>query len=281
VNAALTEVITTAGCYKRYGVEADLFGTLAFYNASASSHPEHLHDTTTQPLAWLTGPSGLEDILNDEEHGCCSANVSTMGECMCRIAFAVGLIDNGTNYMEPVPPSKYFFAVIRANTTNETSGDAGEADVLVPTWANLFDVMEATFEYTSVTLGGNVSACSPSEAVRNELAGSTYTELVANHRAEFAAFGATEDGCLLEGGELEAFALQVARVCDDPVLTRLYLCTFLDANPLFLGTGVTSGGVKEFITIPNPDVAALAAGAAELSILHFELPKGEPFSCVA
>lgn len=69
------------------------------------------------------------------------------------------------------------------------------------------------------------------------------------------------------------FRSHADELCSSLVVTRLFLCSFLDVNPLFEGTGRTPSGLLEHITIPNPAVAALQAGPADLDILEFDVPE--------
>merc|ERR1712151_656582 len=74
-------------------------------------------------------------------------NVTTMEQCLCRVFEAVGIIDKALNvsYMDPVPPFQYVYAAVRANVTNQTSSP-GTLGAIVPTWANLLDVMGDSFQ---------------------------------------------------------------------------------------------------------------------------------------
>merc|ERR1712187_838511 len=98
------------------------------------------------------------------------------------------------------------------------------------------------FQYTLDTPGHSVPACSPTEEVRRKLDGSNYTTLFDENRRAFEQLGATAENCKIDDPAL--FRAHAAELCTDFVFTRLYLCSFLDANPLFKGTGVTSGGTK-------------------------------------
>merc|ERR1712060_522687 len=276
---ALREVVGARNCSARhYDVADGLFGTAAAYNTSESSALEYLADSRGKPLAWLSGPSALSELLNNEDVGCCAGNVTTMEQCLCRVFEAVGIIDKALNvsYMDPVPTFQYVYAAVRANVTNQTSSP-GTLGALVPTWENLLDVMGETFQYTLNTPEHSVPRCSPTEEVRRTLDGSSYSVLFKENQQAFQQWGATAENCKIEDPAL--FRAHAADLCTNAVVTRVYLCSFLDASPLFEGTGWTSGGTREYITVPNPSVASVLPSPMDADILSFELPQDQEFHC--
>jgi len=279
-NVALQEVVSMSSCAAKYEVSSSLFGTTASYNTQQRASLGALGggDSHTKPLAWLAGPNGLSSFLNDAQMGCCAAEVTSLQDCFCRIAVNVGLVDPTTkvSYLEPVPLNQYVYVVVKANVTNHTSAP-GSVGALVPTWTNLLGVMGSTFAYTLDTAEQQVQACSPTPEVRQELSGSSYAELFKQHQAEFEALGATAQQCKI--ADPEVFRSHAGALCTNPVIARLYLCTFLEANPLFEGTGLTSGGVAEYVTIPNPSIASLQHGSvADATVLNFTL--APPLNCM-
>jgi len=271
-NVALQAAVSAKGCDVHYEVSSHLFGTAMAYDTRTSDQLEHLGGGGDKPLAWLGGTDALDRFLNDAGKGCCAAEISSLQACFCRIAVGVGLVDIEMNvsYLSPAPPFQYLYAVMGANVTNRTS-PLGSVAVVVPTWSNLLDVMGETFAYTLDEEGDPVQPCSPTEEVRQALTTMSYVELFSQHREAFEVYGATAEDCKVADRQL--FRQNASELCSSIVLTRLYLCSFLDASPLFEGTGFTSGGLPEFITVPNPSVAAVTqwGGSAALDVLEFPL----------
>lgn len=269
---ALQAVVSAKGCDVHYDVSSRLFGTAAAYDTRTSDQLEFLGGGGGKPLAWLGGHHALDRFLNDASNGCCAAEISSLQACFCRIAIGVGLVDTERNisYLSPAPPFQYMYAVLGANVTNRTSLP-GSVEAVVPTWSNLLDVMGETFAYTLDTADHPVQPCSPTEEVRQALTTTSYVELFSQYREAFDMYGATAEDCKVADRQL--FRQNASELCSSIVLTRLYLCSFLSANPLFEGTGFTSGGLPEFITVPNPSVAAMTqrGGSTALDMLEFPL----------
>lgn len=274
-NVALQDVVRGVDCSTTYDIASDLFGTLAAYNKLMATGINDLAGVADKPLAWLAGSLGLSALLNDETMGCCSAEVTTMAACVCRIASAVGLVDHRRNisYLVQVPPYQYVYTVLRAAMTNRT-GNRDAIETLVPTWPNLLDVMEKTIPFT---LGESAPRCSPTEEVRQALTSRDYPQLFHQYREVFDAFGASEANCKIKDRAL--FLRYGDELCSSPPVARLYFCSFLDASPLFQGTGLTSGGIREYVTIPNPYMNLLQSGPADADTLRLEIPQDARLTC--
>mmetsp|Transcript_117069 Transcript_117069/g.342916 ORF Transcript_117069/g.342916 Transcript_117069/m.342916 type:complete len:696 (+) Transcript_117069:62-2149(+) len=282
--AALQLVAGSAKCNgTRYEVTSDLFGTLTYYDSSRATGIASIG--AGKPNTWLSENRMLSMLLNNDTAGCCG--VGTMAVCLCKIAQSVGIIDDRQHlsYLKSVPPYHYVYVGLRAQVTNTTNTDAGSVNAMVPSWDVLLNtlptLMPLVFDPAAQAAHLPVPQCSVPENVSVLLKSTPYTELYTHFPADFERLGITNKSCKAEGPE--AFLSFGNSLCGSPVAVRSFLCTYLDANLLFTGNGLTSGGAKEYITVPSPQFAAIQQGHAGAALIPFELPfkPGSEFRCLS
>jgi len=275
-RVALKQAVAATSCSSQDRIAADIFGTITYYDAR---NEDGLVDLAFgKPMTWLSGPETLSMFLNDEARGCCSPSVVSLQACFCRIALAVGIIDEATNesYVHPVPPNRYVYVALRAGNAASSSVGSSSSSLraIVPTWSNLLEAMPKALRPALGALV--VPRCSPSDHVSQLLANYSYHELFMKFEADFRRFGAGAEAC--EVPEPELYLGLGEQLCESPVAMRLFLCSYLDANPLFEGTGITSGGTPEYVLIPTPTLFSARRSPTDASVLEMELPPG--FHCL-
>jgi len=287
---ALKSVVHNGSCSAQYTVSADLYGTLTSFDTNSSDHAQYLdgrgvnYTAGGTAVAWFSDHSSLEAFLNSEQ-GCCGDKIMDIGGCLCKIAQSVGL---NTVWIDwpGFPRLDFEYLVTRADFNNKTSfgpvNNTNPINLIQPTWTNLLHTYPGTF--SSVFAGAENSTwrtpdCSPTDDVIQTLSATSgqagWNALLEKFPKDFGRLGCTTTGC--DGLVPLSFAAKFSptELCTNPAVVRAYLATFLDANPLYDGTGVAGAAqAPEFIAVPNRRVGTKATRA-----FFFHLEDHKPLEC--
>lgn len=275
--AALEQVTGGQKCgVVEYHVGESVFGRLTKYNKNTSPHgPQYLAGFGLPPLgpaiSWFTGPDGLENILN---YDCCGRS---RPECFCNIGKSVGV----THFDFNASSEDYAYLANFGSANNETEapkpGPSQPMNLTIPTFSNVVKLVPMTFSNVFAAMSKKYSRkfvtprCEISASVADILSkngdinGWHRLWKVPAYKKVFKVLGCKEaprDGCSKVSVDTYVEYLlnqpSLDTICNSAALVRAYMDSFLDANPLFKGSGHTppdrySGwGAFEYITANMP-----------------------------
>jgi len=287
---ALQGVIGNHSCTAKYKVAPDLYGTLTSFDTTKYKQAQYLDGRGTNfssggtAVAWFSDRLSLESFLNSEDSGCCGPNIASVGTCLCRIAQSVGVSTVWIDW-PGFPMLDFEYLVTKASFNNRTSygrvTHGRPLNLIQPTWQNLLAIYNQTFSSVFGNGSGDweVPSCGPTAAVIDTLSNSIgqtgWDSLLARYPLQFAQLGCTKLGCEnLSPAKLQS-TFPPQALCEQAAVVRAYLAAFLDANPMFDGTGVSGAAQQpEFIVVPNKHI-----GANSTSAFYFRIMDGRPLLC--
>jgi len=272
LGRAIEKVSLGASCSNTYRVSPSLVSTLTYDGDYLDGRGVDFRKGGVA-LAWLVGNTDIEAWLNSD---CCDSSVRSLPQCFCKIAYDVGLRSeepahlDESDYLDYSRRFALVFSPSKQGMTQQVSRP-GELDLISPSWEHLVGLMPDTFEhvFSSLPIEDRPRCSLDSEQAHHMaeiLKNSTLQQGGEGHPDSWQVLAqANPDmlhrlGASLHGPDgvtIDTLAAVGDELCSDPLAVRTYMWFALDANDLFLGTGVTAGGSDEIITCPNVKLASL------------------------
>jgi hypothetical protein len=305
----LRKAVAGISCDQKFSVWDSVYGTLAndgvYLDGRGIDWPlDDPGGPRGVALSWLSDHNAMDGFLTNEATGCCryaiqlllrvvnpsllccSANVTTLQQCKCKIGTSVGLwasdadCDTAGNYS--------YYGLIPEQTDDLSPHVVSPEDsvyVTAPTWTNIVAAMPFTYEMVFANFPGGAAAlglgnCTAAQQAELVAKLSSFSDGKDSWRAAVIAGAATAGalgadfqptgvsnvtvaryGAFLQAPSAAAASSSASSpMCTDAMAVRTYLWWALDANSEFLGTGDDTSGNPEFVTMLNPSVMEIQGG---------------------